>query len=137
MRSARKTRWAAGAYLLLLTTLSVLPSGRGPLKDWDASLSPSLQNALHAPAYAVLVCLALSVVADLTPVHMWTIAAVAAGCVGYGVVLECVQAAGIPGRTGSVTDVLWNATGVAVGIVVWKAWPRTLRAWGVFSGKFL
>lgn len=38
-------------YGLILAIASLLPSGTGPLNGWDASLSPSLQNLLHFPAY--------------------------------------------------------------------------------------
>ena len=107
-------------YAVILAVASLLPSGSGPLNGWDASLSPSLQNWLHLPAYAVLVCLVLMSLARPTkPTGTRPIALSATACVVYGVLLECLQAAGIPGRTGSVSDVLLNTAGVAAGVSAW------------------
>lgn len=115
-------------YGLILAIVSLLPSGTGPLEGWDASLSPSLQNLLHFPAYAVLVCLVLIALTKSTkPAGAWPIALSAAACFVYGVLLECFQAAGIPGRTGSVSDVLWNTAGVAAGVTAWMLFRRCIR----------
>ena len=135
MKLAYRTRWAAAAYVIVLTALSVLPSVTGPLKGWDTSISPSTQNVFHLPAYAVLVCFVLAAVATLTTVRMWLVVAAAAACFVYGVFLECLQAAVIPGRFGSASDVLWNTAGVATGLVVWSLWPNATRGWRVLAGK--
>ena len=116
-------------YVAILAVASLLPSGSGPLNGWDASLSPSTQNLLHLPAYTVLVCLVLIALARSTKAAgAWPIGLSAAACFAYGVLLECFQAAGIPGRTGSVSDVLWNTAGVTVGVTAWilfhKLWRR-------------
>ena len=118
-------------YAVILAVASLLPSGSGPLEGWDASLSPSLQNLLHFPAYTVLVCLVLIALARPTkstkPAVAWPIALSATACFVYGVLLECLQAAGIPGRFGSVSDVLWNTAGVAAGVCVWMLFRRCVR----------
>ena len=56
-RAGKAVRAAAIVYTALLTLTSLLPSGTGPLKGWDASVSPDLQDALHLPAYGGLVVL--------------------------------------------------------------------------------
>ena len=119
-------------YAVILAIVSLLPSGSGPLNGWDASISPSLQNLLHFPAYTVLVCLVLGALARPTKstklAVAWPIALSATACVVYGVLLECLQAAGIPGRTGSVSDVLWNTAGVAVGVSAWILFRKATRS---------
>ena len=120
-------------YVVILAVVSLLPSGKasldGSLLDgWDAALSPSLQNLLHLPAYAVFVCLVLIALAKSTkPPSAWPIGLSVAACFAYGVLLECLQAAGIPGRTGSLSDVLVNTAGIAVGIVAWVLFGRFWR----------
>lgn len=116
-------------YVVILAVASLLPSGTGPLDGWDASLSPSLQNLLHLPAYAVLVCLVLIALAKKStkPTGAWPIALSAATCVAYGALLEYLQAAGIPGRTGSLSDVFWNTAGVAVGVTAWMLFRKCVQ----------
>jgi VanZ family protein len=130
-------RWSlAILYAGLLAVGSALPSGTGPLKGWDASLSPGVQNLLHFPAYALLAALVLLAVgkpAGAAPIL--PIMAAALSCVAYGALLEGLQAAGIPGRTGSVSDVIWDTAGVATGVAVWRIWPAMARAWVAFAGK--
>jgi len=105
--------------MAVLAVVSLLPSGTGALHGWDESLSPSMQNLLHLPAYAVLTCVVLAVLGKSAGSGGAVIAATAVACLAYGALLECLQAAGIPGRTGSVSDVLWNAAGVVTGTGVW------------------
>lgn len=137
LKSSHRMRLAAAAYVLVLAALSLLPSGTGPLEGWDASLTPSIQNALHLPAYTVLVCLVLAAVAERSRVRIGMILAAAAACVAYGALLECLQAAGIPGRTGSVSDVLWNTAGAAAGLALWSLWSKTARNRSVITRKSL
>jgi VanZ family protein len=44
---------------------------------------------------------------------------VSTACILYGAALEWLQAVAIPGRTGSWSDVLWNAAGAAGGCLAW------------------
>ena len=103
----------AVGYALLLAAVSLLPSGTGPLSGWDTAISPTLQNALHVPAYAALVVLIARALGRPTPLQLG-LAALA--CCAFGGLLECAQAA-IPGRFGSVTDMLLNGLGAVVGLV--------------------
>ena len=74
-------------------------------------MSPGLQNLLHVPAYGLLVGLT-AWAAGLSRLRHLALAA--AGCVAFGGLLECAQAA-IPGRLGSLADVLLNVAGSAAG----------------------
>jgi len=110
--------WTAAAlYLALLTAVSVLPSGAGPLGGWDKDISPTAQNLAHVPAYAALAALALLCLATRGRVTAWRVLLAAAACCAYGAATEWLQSV-IPGRTGSVSDALMNVVGVAVGAVV-------------------
>jgi hypothetical protein len=114
--TARRHRILVGvttAYALALTAASLLPSGRsaGLLEGWDKDISPGVQNLLHVPAYAVLVWL---VAEAASPRHLAPVALV---CAAFGGLLEWAQAA-VPGRTGSVADMLLNAVGALAGLAV-------------------
>jgi len=107
MAKVRRKRmlWAAtGGYATALAVVSVLPSGTGPLAGWDTAISPGLQNLLHVPAYGLLVWL---VAKAMGLGRAWQLALAAVACAAFGGLLECAQAA-IPGRFGSVTDMLLN-----------------------------
>jgi hypothetical protein len=50
-----KRQWFATAtYAALLAVGSLLPSGASAPLQWDAALTPSVQNALHVPMYGGL-----------------------------------------------------------------------------------
>ncbi len=122
-------RTVTGAYALLLAVVCLLPSGTGVLGGWDAAVSPTWQNALHVPAFAVLAVLAILAASGSFRVGLAGMLWIAFGCCAYGVLLEFAQAA-IPGRTGSLTDVLLNVAGVAIGSMVVMWWRRTIRRAG-------
>ena len=113
-------------YALALAGLSLAPSGRtGALGSWDRSVSPTVQNALHVPAYAVLtIAASWSLLGALRIRRSAILAALA--CCAYGALLESLQAL-VPGRTGSLLDVLLNAVGVGAGLAVIAAW-RLVRS---------
>ncbi|MDY7009783.1 MAG: VanZ family protein [Planctomycetota bacterium] len=127
----RKVVWTVtGAYILLLAGVSLLPSGAGVLGGWDTAISPGLQNLLHVPAYAVLVILVILALRPSFKTGLASMAWISLGCCVFGLVLEFAQAA-IPGRTGSLTDVLLNTAGVAVGCLAaiwWRAAIRTRQS---------
>ena len=113
-----------GGYALALVTASLLPSGEGPLGDWDAALTPDLQDALHLPAYAGLVVLVSAALATRVRLTVAGTVWIGLACVGLGAMMECCQAF-IPGRTCSLKDGLVNALGVGFGIpVLWYAQRR-------------
>lgn len=112
----KRAIWASTClYVVLLLTVSLLPSGRGVLGGWDWYVTATAQNALHVPAYTGLmltVCLAAGVGGRLRPA---LVAWIALGCWVFGLAIEAAQAA-IPGRTGSVVDVALNGLGVIAGV---------------------
>ena len=121
-----RTRVAAVLYVVALTVVSVLPSGRDTLGGWDSHLTPTIQNALHVPAYTgllVLVCLAFKSPSGASLTRLFVIALV---CGGFGAVLEILQLF-VPGRTGSVIDILLNLMGIALGVVIALSWRRSGR----------
>ena len=139
----RKSYWALTClYGGLLTAGSVLPSGADAPGGWDQSITPTLQDAMHAPAYAVLVI--LLVMAMKPPgQHARPGLALLAGatCCAYGVVLEYLQTI-VPGRTGSASDALLNVAGVTAGLGLMAAVrlicrPRPLPGHRATRGKLI
>ncbi len=116
--------WAVtAAYAILLAIGSLLPSGSDVLGGWDAAISPTLQNALHAPAYTGLVI--LGSLAWGRP-SLGRLALIALACVALGALLEFAQA-WIPGRTASLTDGLANTGGAVVGCLAMGVWGWVRR----------
>ncbi len=114
-------RTAALLYVVAITVASLLPSGSGtPLAGWDAGVTPSTQNALHLPAYALLAFLVLSALHSSVANKVVLVPAVLVGCVAFGAMMEVLQAVAVPGRYGSLGDVLANAAGVAFGTAIWS-----------------
>jgi VanZ family protein len=106
----------------LLYWLSSLPGT--PLPDDPAAyalfywISPSLQNALHVPAYAALAfAWRWALAAWLRPGPARAIGAFAIAC-AYGVLDEWHQSF-VPGRYASLTDIALDVAGAVVG--VWLA----------------
>ena len=107
-------------YTTALAVVSLLPSGSAAPGGWDGVISPGLQNLLHVPAYAGLAILWLWAVPGRAGARAaWLAAAL---CAAYGAGLEFVQAF-VPGRTGSILDVLLNAAGSAAGLLVMLVIP--------------
>ena len=120
----KKVLWVVtAAYAALLAAVSLLPSGTGLLSGWDTAVSPRLQNLLHVPAYGVLVAL---IVWALGRPTLPRLGLAALACCAFGGLLECAQAV-IPGRFGSVTDMLLNLAGAAAGVPVVLALSRFRR----------
>ncbi len=120
-RGLRTPLWlAAGAYALTLALVSLLPSGDSAPAQWDKAISPTTQNVMHVPAYAVLAILMCGLVGRgiITRVLPAFLA-----CGAYGGILECAQAA-IPGRMGSFSDALLNVVGAAAGCLAMLVWRR-------------
>jgi len=120
-------RVLAGAYAAALAAVSLLPSGAEAFGGWDRRIAPTVQNAVHVPAYAVLVILAASALLPAGAVRGRSLARVAIACCLFGLALEAAQAT-IPGRRGSLLDVMLNVAGVAAGtlaVLVWAGRRKT------------
>ena len=127
-RKSRTLLWSATVlYVLLLTVVSLLPSGAAAPGGWDSSVSPTVQNLLHVPAFAVLFWLLTAVWRAMSKGWPTAITVSALISLLYGAALEFAQTA-IPGRTGSLDDVLLNTVGVAgaasLAWVLGRPWAR-------------
>ena len=117
------------SYLLLITVASLLPSaGESELVELQTSIPATIRHA-HLPAYAVLVILALTAYAWSARPLWPAVVRVGGICFGFGVLLEIIQGAAIPGRSALLADVIANAAGIVVGSAVWLAVRATVRLW--------
>jgi len=122
-RAGKAVRAAAIVYTALLTLASLLPSGTGPLKGWDASLSPDLQDALHLPAYGGLVVLLVLAWSTRFRAGAAAVLVITVVCTAFGAAMEAAQYF-IPGRTCSLSDGLVNTLGAVLGCLGVIAWRR-------------
>ena len=114
-------RWALTlAFVAFVVGLSVTPGVERPddnLFSWlFANTAPLAQKVLHVVTYALLGAL-----------WMWTLAGIASRparialslslALVIGIALEWYQTT-VPGRYGSITDILLNSLGAALGIVI-------------------
>jgi len=113
-RIRKRAAILALGYAAALAAVSLLPSGTGPLSGWDTAINPDLQNALHVPAYGVLAWLVSRAMGRR---RFRDLALAAAASAALGGLLEWAQAA-VPGRFGSVEDVLLNAIGAAAALPI-------------------
>jgi VanZ family protein len=122
MRMSVKMRWLlVVGYAVVVAGLSLLPSGSGPLNGWDTAIRPSVQKFGHMAVYAVFAILLLVAFPAIRKFSVSGLVVVFFVCTAYGALLEAGQLM-VPGRTASVFDAAINATGVAVGLVLGKAW---------------
>ena len=118
-------RVLAVLYALAIVTVTLLPSGGDTLvAGWDTRITPGVQNALHLPAYIVLVVLLMAAFGRGARRPWLALTLVTAGCMAFGVGSEWLQAAFVPGRYGSLTDALSNAAGCLLGAGSWKLGVR-------------
>ena len=102
-----------------IVTLSIVPGRHQPGDSafvWLVSVTPTLlQKLLHVVAYAVLTLLLVWSLEKLNSVPL-RFASAFAVTVAMGAVLEWYQTS-VPGRFGTLTDVLLNAAGSIVGVI--------------------
>ena len=110
-------RLLTGGYILALTAGSLLPGGADAPAGWDSRITPTLQNALHAPAYAGLVILCGLAWSRAHRLGARSMLVLAAACIAFGGLMESAQMA-VPGRTCSLMDALLNAVGVGIGVPI-------------------
>jgi len=122
-RAEKAVRATAIVYTAVLTLTSLLPSGTGPLKGWDASLSPDLQDALHLPAYSGLVVVWTLAWSTQFRTGAAAVIVITVVCTAFGAAMEAAQYF-IPGRTCSLSDGLVNALGAILGCLGVIAWRR-------------
>ncbi|MGE4241086.1 VanZ family protein [Ramlibacter sp.] len=105
---ARRAFWICIAAVLVL---ALMPNERQPTTGWD--------KANHLLAFGTLAVLGLA---------SWPerVRAVAAALVGYGVLIELLQAL-TPHRSGDWVDVVADSCGIVVGWLAWTAWKSLRR----------
>lgn len=113
-------RWAATlAFAALVVILSITPaiarSGDSVFVWLVMHTATPLQKLLHITIYALMSVLWLWTLADI-PSKPMRFALAFTLSVGLGAALEVWQTS-VPGRFGTVTDVLLNVAGVAIGLV--------------------
>ncbi len=112
-------------YALAIAVVTLLPSGTGtPLAGWDSSIAPGVQNALHLPAYTLLVILLMAAFGSSAHRRWLALGLITAGCIAFGLGSEWLQAVAIPGRHGSLTDALSNTLGCLLGAGSWTVGVR-------------
>ena len=105
--------------LILIVTVSVVPDQARPGDSvfvWLVSATPTpLQKLVHVLAYAVLAFLCMWTLDDieLPPIR---ITAALAITITTGALLEWYQIS-VPGRFGTMTDVILNAVGAIFGVL--------------------
>lgn len=120
----------AGGFTLLLGVLSTVP-GTGAPDDtgfvWTVAVTPKLlQKSMHVVLYGVLTALWAWTLDGLVP-RSRAIAAAAVIAFGFGAAMEVYQM-NVPGRYGTLVDVLLNTAGVVAAAVVLRAWRGMRRA---------
>ena len=104
---------------ILIAIVSVVPGQARPGDSvfvWLASATPTLlQKLLHVIAYAVLAFLCMWTLDDIEsrPIRITTALAIT---IATGALLEWYQLF-VPGRFGTVTDVILNAVGAILGVL--------------------
>lgn len=99
------------AWLSLITLLSVIPSKAVPGFNLF-----SFDKIGHAVFYGVLTWLLLRA---RQPARPLPVAGIALCAIGYGVLMEYVQYAFVPGRFYEYDDMIANALGAGVGVGAW------------------
>ncbi len=122
-----KPRTALLVHLLVLLALlglwtwkllEPIPVPKHLTAHWSDDLLFVAAKGLHAGSYAVLALLAVTLP---VPNHWrWFFAGLLAL---HGVATEIGQTF-VPGRGGSVRDVLIDWLGIALGVLVWRVWAR-------------
>lgn len=104
--SRREGRLATGIAALAIMIIACMPGpvGTPSLFGWD--------KLDHISAFVALTLLAR---AGWPSAPRWR---TFAGLLGYGLVIELIQSLPVIGRTGSVTDMVANAIGIALGLAV-------------------
>ncbi len=87
-------------------------------------LSPDIQNLMHAPCFGLLALLGLLTFRRHASLGKWAFsAAVGTGAFCFSALLEAAQAF-VPGRTASLSDMIFNALGIAAALLLWPLIPN-------------
>jgi VanZ family protein len=109
-----KSKVLAIAWLLLMCILFVIPGSALPEQNWFADIQ--LDKWVHIGLFSVLVFLWASAFDLGLPSNCWIVIAIA---ILYGIAVEFVQKTWIPNRSFDQYDVVADAIGSVVGLIVW------------------
>lgn len=108
-------------YAALLLGASIVPSTQqptDPLQHFFILISPTLQNILHIPAYALLAWLTCDALSKCRPSRKTSLFIGMATAMSYGMIMEAAQM-WVPGRYPSIMDIGFNALGAGIGSWMW------------------
>lgn len=114
------------SYAALLLVASILPDTRqtgDPFQNLLTFISPTLQNALHIPAYGLLAWLICEAANRRGSSPNLSMIAGMATAMSYGMLMEVIQI-WVPGRYPSAMDIAFNALGAGIGSWIWKKSAR-------------
>jgi VanZ family protein len=109
-----KSKVLAIGWLLLMCILFVIPGSALPEQNWFADIQ--LDKWVHIGLFSVLVFLWASAFDLGLPSYSWIVIAIA---ILYGLAVEFVQKTWIPNRSFDLYDVVADAIGSIVGLIVW------------------
>lgn len=100
-----------------IAVLSLVPGealpGDSALVWFVAETPATIQNVMHVVCYAVLAALWMKSLSSFARSRLIALTI----AIGYGALLEAGQLM-VPGRFGSVSDALLNATGAVIGVLI-------------------
>ncbi|MEJ5349187.1 MAG: VanZ family protein [Desulfosoma sp.] len=108
-------------YLGVLTVLALAPmDSHAWTPRFLVNISANVQNLMHIPCFGLLSLIALQTFMDAGKRRrVLTFIAVGISTVLYSGILETAQAF-VPGRYGSLTDLLFNVVGIVGGLALWQ-----------------
>jgi len=109
-----KSKVLAIGWLLLMCILFVIPGSALPEQNWFADIQ--LDKWVHIGLFSVLVFLWASAFDLGLPSNSWIVITIA---ILYGIAVEFVQKTWIPNRSFDLYDVVADAIGSVVGLIVW------------------
>lgn len=114
------------AWMTLLFVLSSIPGPTADRTGWLSWVTPPIQNLLHVPIYAVLSLLWLNALTKKTIATGQHYVMAIAISMAWATFEETYQTL-IPGRYGSVSDLVLDVLGVLTGALVFY-WGQRRRA---------
>lgn len=108
-----KSKPLAISWFIVMNVLFVLPGSALPKAGWFNDIQ--LDKWVHVGLFAVLVFLWCSAFTPLFK-KIWLVLVVA---IAYGLLVEIVQKNWVPNRSFDLYDVLADAAGSVLGLVVW------------------
>ena len=109
-----KSKVLAIGWLLLMCILFVIPGSALPEQSWFADIQ--LDKWVHIGLFSVLIFLWCSAFELGLPGNAWI---VIISAIFYGLLVEYVQKTWIPNRSFDLYDVIADAIGSLMGLIVW------------------